>query len=223
MRILLTRPREDAERLAAKLTALGHSVMIEPLIAIAPIDAVDLPLDGVQALLFTSANGVRAFARATERRDLRVMAVGEATANAALAAGFSRVESAGGDVEDLARLVRQRLTTDDGPLLHVAATDVAGDLKTELEQAEFSVRRVALYRAEPVAQLSDAAVAALRAGEIDVAVVFSPAHRADLRAPGARGGDRRSVRPRGAARDQQERERGRRRRAVEGPGRCRAT
>lgn len=174
MRILLTRPREDAERLAAKLAALGHSVVIEPLIAIAPIDAIELPLDGVQALLFTSANGVRAFARASERRDLRVMAVGEATANAALAAGFSRVESAGGDVEDLARLVRQRLSTDDGPLLHVAATDVAGDLKTELEQAEFSVRRVALYRAEPVAQLSEAAVAALRAGDIDVAVVFSP-------------------------------------------------
>jgi uroporphyrinogen-III synthase len=174
MRILLTRPREDAERLAAKLAALGHNVVIEPLIAIAPIDAVELPLDGVQALLFTSANGVRAFARASDRRDLRVMAVGDATANAALAAGFARVESAGGDVEDLARLVRQRLSTADGPLLHVAATDVAGDLKTELEQAEFSVRRIALYRAEPVAQLSEAAVSALRAGEIDVAVVFSP-------------------------------------------------
>ena len=49
-------------------------------------------LDGVQAVLFTSANGVRAFAAATTRRGFRAFAVGDATAAAARAAGFADVD-----------------------------------------------------------------------------------------------------------------------------------
>ena len=62
------------------------------------LDGPPLDLAGVQALLATSANGVRAFARRNEQRDVRVLAVGDATARAARAAGFTSVESAGGDV-----------------------------------------------------------------------------------------------------------------------------
>ena len=174
MRILVTRPREESERLARQLESRGHDVLIEPLFTIEQLPDAPLDLDGVQALLMTSANGVRAFAQRSSRRDLRIFAVGDATADAARTLGFEAVESAGGDVADLARLVRERVRPEDGALLHSAGSVVAGDLAGALEGAGFQVRRTVLYRAEPVAALSDTTVVALRDGRVDVVMFFSP-------------------------------------------------
>jgi uroporphyrinogen-III synthase len=174
MRILVTRPREDSQHLAQQLEARGHQVLIEPLFVIELEPDAPFDLDGVQALLMTSANGVRAFAAHSERRDLRVFAVGDATAEAARACGFADVESAAGDVDDLARLVRERARPGDGALLHAAGSAVAGDLAGALQASGFEARRVVLYRAEPVQALSSTALTALREGYIDLAVFFSP-------------------------------------------------
>lgn len=176
MRVLLTRPRPDAEAFAEALAARGHEALIEPLleITLAAPSALPPELDAFQALLITSANGLRAFAALTERRDLPVFAVGPASAEAATAAGFARVESAAGDVEALAHMVRARLSPKDGVLLHAAGTVQAGDLKGELEAAGFTVTRAVLYTAEAATRLSDAARAALRAGRVDAVALFSP-------------------------------------------------
>lgn len=178
MRLLITRPREDAEFLAQRLLGLGHQVVIEPLLdirflATAAADVERLQ-DGVQALLVTSANGLRAFAKCSPRRDLRVLAVGEASAQAARAAGFDDVESADGDVVALARLVMERLVPKDGALLHVAGTKVAGDLAGSLEKAGFDVRRAVLYEAVTASALSPAVRADIAAGKIDGVLMFSP-------------------------------------------------
>ena len=145
----------------------------EPLLDIRFVSNPQIDLNGVQALLFTSANGVRAFAAAEGRRDLPAFAVGEATAAAARDAGFTHVESAAGRVEDLARLVRERLSPAGGPLLHAAGRDVAGDLSGALAEAGFEVRRAALYTAEAAQTLSPATVRALKAGEIDAVIFYS--------------------------------------------------
>src|SRR5207253_65525 len=131
-------------------------------------------LAGVQAVLCTSANGVRALARRSGERGIALFAVGEATAARARAEGFSHVESAGGDVDDLARLACERLAPQDGRLLHVAGSDVAGDLAGLLRDAGFATERVVLYEARPVAGLSPPTVAALRNGLVDFALFFSP-------------------------------------------------
>ncbi len=173
MRILLTRPHDDAAPLTEKLQSRGHDVISEPMLEIRfAVDAA-VDLSGVQAILFTSANGVRAFATAEPRRDLPVYAVGDATAAAALAAGFARVESAGGNVDDLARLVRERLKPQDGILFHAAARDLAGDLAGALTGAGFELRRAVLYTAEPVTALSPATAAALKAHQVDLVLFFS--------------------------------------------------
>lgn len=67
-RILVTRPRDDAEALAAELDQRGFPVMIQPMLEIRMLEGPPLDLDGVQALLFTSANGVRATAARTKAR-----------------------------------------------------------------------------------------------------------------------------------------------------------
>lgn len=182
MRVLVTRAEGDAERLSARLAARGHDSMIENLMTIRfrPESARVLApfLEGVQAALFTSANGVRAFAEATPRRDFRVFAVGDATAEAARAAGFADVSSAGGAVEDLAKLVIATLKPAQGALIHAAGSVTAGDLSGLLEAAGFAVRRAALYEATPSESLSAATRRALDEGTIDAALFFSPRNAA---------------------------------------------
>src|SRR5215472_1929038 len=116
-RALVTRPREEAERLAAALAARGIAVVREPLIEIAARDTPPPMLAGVQAILCTSANGVAALARRSADRAVPIFAVGEATAARARGEAFARVETAGGDVDALARLVRERLDPRAGRLL----------------------------------------------------------------------------------------------------------
>ncbi|HVA13267.1 MAG TPA: uroporphyrinogen-III synthase [Stellaceae bacterium] len=182
MKVLVTRAAGEAERLAARLAERGHDSVIEHLTTIRfhPEGARMLAplLDDVQAALFTSANGVRAFASATSRRDFRAFAVGDATAAAAREAGFADGTSAGGTVENLAELVIASLVPSGGGLLHAAGSVTAGDLAGRLEAAGFAVRRAALYEAAPTAALSAATRDAIAQGTIAAAVFFSPRNAA---------------------------------------------
>src|SRR5687767_6339926 len=174
MRILITRPIEDARPLADALEERGIAVLIEPLLEIRHLDDAEIDLTGVQALLFTSANGVRAFAALSPRRDLTVLTVGDGSADAARQAGFATVESAKGDVEALAALVVDRLKAEDGTLFHAAGTVTASDLKTRLEGLGYQVRRAQLYEAKIAAALSTETRANLTLGGIDAVLLFSP-------------------------------------------------
>lgn len=60
MRILITRPAEDGAEIAARLAAMGHQGMVAPLLVPRYDDAPPPDLTGIQAILITSANGVRA-------------------------------------------------------------------------------------------------------------------------------------------------------------------
>ncbi len=174
MLALVTRPRAEAEALAALLAQRGIDAVIEPMIEIVENRAAPLSLAGVQAILCTSANGVRALARASTARDVPVFAVGDATARAARAAGFAEVASASGDVDDLARLVIRRLRPAAGKLVHVAGSDVAGDLAGALGAAGFAVERAVLYEARAMEALSPVTARLIGGGEIDLALFFSP-------------------------------------------------
>jgi uroporphyrinogen-III synthase len=174
LQILVTRPRGEADLFAVALAMRGHDAVVAPLLDIVVDDAPPLDLAGVQAVLFTSANGVRAFAHTQKSRDLKAFCVGDATAAAARNAGFGEVESASGDVETLAALVQKRLDPKDGTLIHATGTAVAGDLAGVLGAEGFDVRRVQLYRADTATKLPDDAAEALRSARIDVVTFFSP-------------------------------------------------
>ena len=174
MRALVTRPREESESLGAALAARGVEAIIEPMMQVHFPAAASPDLGGVQAILCTSANGVRAFARVTDERGLPIFAVGDATASRARAEGFATVESAGGGAPDLVRLVLEKLRPQDGELLHITGNVVAGDLVGSLRRQGFSIDRIALYETQPAAMLSEVTVGALRSRSIDFAFFFSP-------------------------------------------------
>src|SRR5260370_12114860 len=109
LRALVTRPRAEAAALGEALMARGVETIVEPLLEIHYRDGPAPDLAGTQAVLCTSANGVRALARLSGERAVPLFAVGEASAARAREEGFARVESAGGGLADLALLARRRL------------------------------------------------------------------------------------------------------------------
>ena len=176
MRVLLTRPEPDSTALAERLKQDGIDSVIAPLLEIVPRDPSPppVPMDTVQALLVTSANAAGRLAAVTERRDLRVLCVGAATAEAARAQGFEAVESADGAIEELTALALGTLDPQAGPVLHLSGETVAGDLAGMLRLAGFEAHRLVVYEARPVESLGPRAVADLRRGRLDAVLFFSP-------------------------------------------------
>lgn len=172
MKVINTRPSPDAEAFSAAARAAGAAVILSPVMTIG-FRAGAAPVAPGEALAFTSANGVRAFARANPDRSAVVFAVGEATAEEARRAGFAAVAAAGGDVESLAALIAA--TKGPSGILHLAGSDRAGDLVAALRTTGVPARRLVLYDAVPASALSAGARAALEKEPRNCAVaLFSP-------------------------------------------------
>jgi uroporphyrinogen-III synthase len=170
MRVWVTRTAPEAESTAARLRALGHAPLVAPVLQVRESGAAP-DLRGAAALAFTSSNGVRAFARLSAERGLPVYAVGDSTARAARAAGFSEVRSAAADVAALVRLILDERPG--GAVVHLAPEAPAGDLVGGLKAGGVEARLAAIYRTEAV--LPEAPLAALSAEppELDVVLVHS--------------------------------------------------
>ncbi len=163
--VWITRAEPGASATAGRVQAMGWTPLVAPLLQARALPAT-LDLTGIAAVAFTSAQGVRAFAALTGAR-LPAFTVGEATAEAARAAGFGAVQSADGDVAALAELIAG---ADPGPVLHAGALHPAGDLTGDLAARGLVARAVALYDTLPV----QPAAALARLGEIGAVLVHSP-------------------------------------------------
>lgn len=169
--IWITRAQPGAEATAARVRALGHDAVVAPLLAVRALPDVQVDLQGVAALAFTSGNGVRAFADISGERGLKVFAVGAATAQAARAAGFKSVLSADGDVEALADGIAARRAELRGAVLHPGAAEPAGDLAGALERQGVEARRLILYE---TAAVEVAAAEAEALAHSDAVLLHSP-------------------------------------------------
>ncbi len=173
MRLVVTRPQADSVRTAIALRARGHHVLVAPLIRVEPVEA-DLG-GGWAAVIMTSANAPGAIAAHKARAaliKLPAFAVGRRSADAARAAGFADVTSAGGDVRDLVRLIAERRADASAPLLYLAGEDRAADLIGELAAHGIAAEMRIVYRAVTT-PFPPELIAALKAGDIDAALHFS--------------------------------------------------
>lgn len=160
MRVWVARAQPGADATAERLRAMGHEPVVAPVLQVRPVPGVSLDLAGVDALAFTSANAVQAYAALEPLRDLPVFAVGGATAAAARAVGFRLVRSADGDLGALTALLARARP---GAVLHPAATETAGDLVPE----GVPVRTVAIYETAAVLPTIDLAA-------VNAVLVHSP-------------------------------------------------
>ncbi|MGH2505098.1 MAG: uroporphyrinogen-III synthase [Ktedonobacterales bacterium] len=186
-RIGVTRPREQADALAQRLEALGARVTLLAAIRIAPIEDT-APLDAAIAhlsdydwLVFTSVNGVAAFAErlaATshhwdERGLAQVAAIGPATAAALERAGVPVALTPG---EYVAEGILDGLGMVAGQRLLLARADIARRTLAEgLRLRGAEVDEVAAYRTipQPVAPELLARALGNAAGERVDAITFT--------------------------------------------------
>lgn len=124
MRLWITRTRPAARDTADRLAALGHDPVIAPLLAVRVLTP-ESPVPAHAALAFTSRNAVAAWAGLSPDRALPVFCVGDATAEAARAVGFTDVLSASGDARALAALIQCETP---GPVLVPGPARPAADL-----------------------------------------------------------------------------------------------
>lgn len=174
MHVLVTRPLEDGQEIAARLAQMGHRALLAPLLTPHFPAGPEPDFRDVQAVLITSANGVRALIRRTARRDLTIFAVGPQTTQEARQAGFTDIKNADGDAKALAEATVRWTTPGKGALLHVCGEEAPGTLADRLTASGFTVRRAVLYRVDAATALPPEAQQALRDGTLDAAQFFSP-------------------------------------------------
>jgi uroporphyrinogen-III synthase len=167
VKILVTRPEPGASATAARLAAMGHEPLLAPCLSIRLLTP-SLP-EKPAALIVTSGQAVPALPE--HLRHVPVFCVGDATGGRLRAAGFSRVESAGGDAGDLFRLVTARRL----PGLHVMAVGERHGLQlaSQLRAAGIRVLRRKVYAAQPLRHLPSAVRGALGQSEIAAALFYS--------------------------------------------------
>jgi uroporphyrinogen-III synthase len=180
MAILVTRPLPDGEATAAALRAKGFEVLLAPMLRFEPVAFQDDRDTQYGAVVVTSANALRAIeARLVDSPLLKLplFAVGEHTAQAARAAGFTKVVSAASDAaglrERIVASVKARTVKKTSPLLYLAGADLARDLPGELGDRGFTVITQTAYRMVPITNLPDEVRKAFAAGGVDTVLHYS--------------------------------------------------
>jgi uroporphyrinogen-III synthase len=154
MRVIVTRPEEDAATLRRVLESRGHEVIQAPVLSIVARAAGAIAALPWQAIAVTSANGIRALANAHHLKAIPVLTVGPQSLAAARQAGFTRCEAHGGDVDGLVRHIAATLSPSAGPILYPSGAATSGDLGGKLTEAGFHCRRVIVYDAMPATELA---------------------------------------------------------------------
>jgi uroporphyrinogen III methyltransferase/synthase len=194
-RVLVTRPRGQADDLRRRLEELGAEVLLLPAVEVREPDdftAVDRALLGLgryQWVVFTSVNGVHAFVRRLRAlgRDLRALgavklaAIGPVTADALRGYHLEpdlvpeRYQS-----EDLAAALRERVRS---CRVLLARADRGRELLREQLGEVAEVEQVAVYAQVDAVTPDETVLAALRGGHVDyVTLTSSNIARALIRA-----------------------------------------
>jgi uroporphyrinogen-III synthase len=175
MRLLVTRPADQAERTAQKLRSLGHEPVVAPVLDVAPTGAKPPPGD-YDFVLATSAQALAGAGLPPALLRLPFACVGEKTAAAARSAGFC-VTHAAPDSDALAEfLLGEKHPTS---ALYLAGRERRADLEDKLRAVGWRVEIVETYAAEPVHSWPEHIFTALNAGTIDGVLHYSP-RSADL-------------------------------------------
>jgi uroporphyrinogen-III synthase len=82
VRVLVTRPRDQARPLSDAMRAEGFDVVELPLIDVEPVSDEPIEVDGYDWVVVTSGNGARELVRRASRRPARIAAIGPGTVEA---------------------------------------------------------------------------------------------------------------------------------------------
>ena len=147
MRLIITRPEEDALPLKAKLESRGHTALLAPLLKIVPRLEAFVPPLAYQLICTTSANALKFLQVEDRLKAIPLLAVGPQSLSTAQEKGFKLAEAHGGDVQGLAAHAAAKFDPRKGPVLYLSGAETSADLEALLMAAGFAVERVITYDA----------------------------------------------------------------------------
>ena len=172
--VIVTRAEPGASETAIWLEGEGYQPILSPALSLKAIEPKPaLQMDGLQALIFTSANGVRYLCKTRETPAITAWCVGETTKAAALEAGFKTVRSGTGDAVSLADMICKEAVPGDGGFLHVGNVAAGERLVNHLQEGGFEARFAALYESLFARELTEETRHLLATGEPCAILVHS--------------------------------------------------
>ena len=138
--VLITRPKDDANRLAQELRALvpGINVLIAPVLEIVPC-APKLMAEQYSAVILTSRHAAQATAEAFPK--LTAYCVGDATAQAVRALGVTAVSVAGSADDLISHLAGKSLSR----AIHLHGKHTRGDVARRLTASGIETHEAVVY------------------------------------------------------------------------------
>ncbi len=170
-RILLTRPELDCAGTKQRLEAMGHVVVVAPMMLVQSV-TFSVP-DPARSLIVTSKNAVRYGLKSLPDIERVVYAVGDATAEAARELGFQRVNAGPGTVKGLMPLLQQYGSVP-RPYTYLRGEDVSYDITGALNAEGGDAEDAIVYRAVAAPSFPSMAFDLINAGEIDQVLFYSP-------------------------------------------------
>ena len=177
MHFLITRPKPDANALAARLEVMGHTSSSSPVMKVIYHQIKPPAPTSVSGLVITSTNTLRSlesFDQLAPFCPLPLFAVGKRSAKAAQKRGFSQIYQAKGKAETLAPLINQHLADRSKPLYHPGGKQKAFELSSPLDQMGYSLIEQIVYETQMTSRLTPETIKGLEASTIDAVILLSP-------------------------------------------------
>lgn len=174
MKVLLTRPKQESERIAGELKKLNINSIISPVLYILLNSIEKQEYQHHQAILLSSKHSVAGLSSLKIKKSFPIYCVGDATARAVSDKGFTNVYSASGDINDLTSLVRKSLLSTNGTILYLSGLRNKGEIIDDLGSLGFKIENRVVYEAKAVQSLNELAIKALTKNEIQGVFLYSP-------------------------------------------------
>jgi uroporphyrinogen-III synthase len=170
--VLLTRGRDQARPLARVLQKKGWRVILNPLLTFQHTDFAPInPLP--MAWILTSQQALPALCQLDPQKQRSVFAVGPVTQQGCLDAGFQAFDT-GGDASSLLAYIQQKMTPEEGQLIHLSGAHVRVDISHALTAKGYRCERLVVYEALAKPTLGTILKEALEKRHLTHAVFYSP-------------------------------------------------
>ena len=159
--VLVTRPQSAADEFAINLKEKGLDVLFAPMLEYKEVSADFSDVSNYDALIFTSAQAARVFAKNCPAREHVIFTVGNMTAKVAEALGFKNIYSADGNSDDLEKVIKEKVK--DTKFLQLCSADTPDSV----------FEKKVIYKAEFIDDFPDNVVSAFQSGTINAVSLFS--------------------------------------------------
>lgn len=170
--ILVTRPIEESTQTAERLEQLGHRVVIAPMLKVEPV-SFEIPDDN-RSIIITSKNAARMGLLNIGNKARPIFAVGEKTAEEARRQGFTNITVGPGTARQMVPMLLECGLSDKRKYTHLCGNNLSYNISDVLCGEGLDAVNTITYQTRPVGGLSVGVQEALDAGEVDIALFYSP-------------------------------------------------